>query len=476
MKMMNLEIKLSHHLNNEFNIMKIILVVHTFLPKYLGGTEVCTYELAKEYTKLGHKVVIFCSDPLSHNDHLQMFESYYQGIKIYTVPKNITKYKNFSNTYSEKKVLKPFQKLLKEFKPDIIHYHHLMHLSIEMINYAKIFKIPQILTLHDFWFQCLTHQRITTTGNLCSDFSVEKCSQCLSDILNSGPVINTTFSFKTFLNNNNKTDYIINSLKKIYFRNNGKITYSYNKHIYTKMVSSRNNTMKELFNKLDLLIFPTKFLLNQFLNWDIKTNKYVLSSDGINTEIFKGFKRTSNQSLRFGYIGSIIPTKGLDMILKAWSKLVPGKYQLKIYGNLETDKKYAHNIKNLAKDLKNIEFLGTFSPEKISEIFSGIDVLIVPSRWFENAPLVIRDAMYTKTPVIAVNLGSIPEIIIDHKNGLLYKNEDINGLIKQMNYFISNQKSILKMKKNFPYQKSIEENAKELLKCYSKLIKNNAKK
>ena len=132
--------------------MKIILVVHTFLPKYLGGTEVCTFELAQKYTKLGHDVVVFCSDPLSRNSNLPVIESIYKGIKIYSVPKNITKYKYFSNTYQEKKVLKPFLNLLKDFKPDVIHYHHLMHLSIKMIDEALAHKIPQVLTLHDFWF------------------------------------------------------------------------------------------------------------------------------------------------------------------------------------------------------------------------------------------------------------------------------------------------------------------------------------
>jgi glycosyltransferase involved in cell wall biosynthesis len=451
--------------------MKIILVTHTFLPKYLGGTEICTYELAKQYQQLGHKVVIFCSDPLSNNSSLEIIKSYYQGIEIYTIPKNILKYKKFLNTYLDKKPIEPFQLLIKNFKPDIVHYHHLMHLSLDLAKLVKTFKIPQILTLHDFWFQCLTHQRITTDGKLCSNFSIEKCSHCLSDIKNSGPMINTTFSLNNFLKNDNKLNYVKNISKKIFYRITGKTFYIFHKDKVIKIVKDRNKAIETLFSRLDLIIFPTKFLSNQFSKSIKNPQKTILSSDGINTEVFKKFKRLSSKSLRFGYIGSIIPTKGLDMILKAWPSLIKGNYNLKIYGNLETDKKYANNILHLAKNLKNIKFHGNFSPEKISEIYSEIDVLLVPSRWFENAPLVLRNATHTKTPVIAVSQGSIPELIIHNKNGLMYKNEDINGLIKQMNRFISDKKLISKMKNNYSHQKSIKENANELLTYYNQLIK-----
>lgn len=456
--------------------MKILLVVHTFLPKYVGGTEVCTYELAKKFTSLGHEVIIFCTDPLSHNIQLQVIESYYCGIKIYTVPKNISKYKNFSNTYLENRVISPFNNLLTEFKPNIIHYHHFMHLSIEMADLGKKLKIPQILTLHDFWFQCLTHQRITTRGKLCKSFSEEKCSRCLSDIMNSGPLTNTTFSFKDYMENDHKCKYLLDIAKKVYQRNFGKLIYSTNKNQLVKMVDVRNKYMKSLFTKLDLLIFPTKFLYDQFSNWKINSDKSILSSDGINTEIFKKTKHILGKTIRFAFIGSIIPTKGLDMILKAWPKIKKGGYNLKIYGSLQTDKKYSSTIVHLAKNLQNITFCGTFEPGKVADIFSDIDVLIVPSRWFENAPLVLRNAMHTKTPVIAVNLGSIPELVTPGKNGLLYENEDLDGLIRQMNYFITHPKAISQMKDNFPPQKSIGTNATELLSYYRKLTKDETKR
>ena len=454
--------------------MKILLIVHTFLPKYLGGTEVCTYELAKEYKRLGHEVMVFCSDPLSRNDDLSVIEFYYQGIKVYTIPKNIIKYKNFINTYSEKKVIKPFQKLLKKFKPDIIHYHHLMHLSLDLVKIAKKNKIPQVITLHDYWFQCLTHQRITTRNKLCLNYTPQKCAKCLFDILNSGPITSTTFSLNTFLNQTNKLNYFLNLTKKIFIRSFGKIKFLFERKKYTDMVKKRNMSMKQALKEINMVILPTKFLAKEFKKWGINNNS-IQSSDGINTGQFKNFKKKTSKTLRFVYIGSIIHNKGLDLVLKAWPKLDKGNYNLKIYGNLKTDKKYANQINKLSKGLKNIKFCGTFTPNDISKIYSEIDVLLVPSRWFENAPLVLRNTRLVKIPAIVANIGSMPELVQNNKNGYLYENENILSLAEKMNFFIKDPSLQQKLTKNITKQKSIKDNVSELTQIYQKLIKENVK-
>ena len=449
--------------------MKILLVVHTFLPKYIGGTEVCVFELAKEFIRKGHKVIVFCTDPLSSKKEGVIDSVKYRGIDVIAVNKNIKMNLSFSDTYSDNKVILPFSKIIESFKPDVIHYHHFMHLSIEMVNIGKKYKIPQVYTLHDFWLQCIMHQRITTRGELCRSFDEEKCSQCLSDIMNVGSLEDTPFDLKELMKSPNKSKFIGIALKKLYSRNLCKLKFIKNKGTYLSIIKQRNISIRKAISKIDLLIFPTKFLYHEFLLWEIKPNKFILSSDGIDTKKFLNFKRMKSNEVSFGYIGSIVKNKGLDMILKAWPKLDKGNYSLKIYGGLSVDKKYSQYILNLSKNLKNIKFLGTFPSDKISEVYSKIDVLIVPSRWFENAPLVIRNALQTKTPIIAVNLGSIPELVFDGKNGKLYGNEDLKGLISQMNYFIKNPNIIDTMIGNFSKQKSIEKNAEELLSSYKSI-------
>ncbi len=88
----------------------------------------------------------------------------------------------------------------------------------------------------------------------------------------------------------------------------------------------------------------------------------------------------------------------------------------------------------------------------------------------KNAPLVVRNALLTKTPVIATNLGSLPEIIIENKTGMLFENENSADLASKIKRFIQNPKIMQEMEQYFPQQISIEENVKELVTVYKNLL------
>ncbi len=104
---------------------------------------------------------------------------------------------------------------------------------------------------------------------------------------------------------------------------------------------------------------------------------------------------------------------------------------------------------------------------------ANIDVLLVPSIWLENAPLVIQEAFLSKTPVIASRIGGIPELVTDGINGLLLNPGDIKDLKEKIEYIIRNPEVIKKFKESIPEVKSIEENAKEMEEIYIRLIANS---
>ena len=66
--------------------------------------------------------------------------------------------------------------------------------------------------------------------------------------------------------------------------------------------------------------------------------------------------------------------------------------------------------------------------ESIGDVFSELDVLVVPSVWYENTPLAIYSAQEAGCPVIASNLGGMSEVIKHEKNGLLFEAGDFVGL------------------------------------------------
>lgn len=443
--------------------MKILLVTHTFLPKYVAGTEVYTYGLAKELSK-NNDVSIFTTEPLSKYNDYKIIKTNYENLSVYCLRKNIRDDCTFENTYNDKSALKPFKRLLTKIKPDIIHYQHIMHLSPELIEIGNSLKIPQLITLNDFWFQTMLFNRISSDDKLMLDFTDEAASLDLAKIYGTG------FFYSSKTSKKNKF-HIKMMIKKILYKFYKKIFYFTEIEEYLEKIKLRNFMMRQGLRLTDLIIFPTLFLYQEFSKWGFEAKKTLVSSHGINTEIFtNNVNKTKSPFLRFGFIGSIIPSKGLDILLKAWSKVIGTNIQLKIYGNLDTNKKYKKEIMKLRKNCKNVKFLGTFPPNKIADIFSGIDVLIIPSRWFENAPLVLRNALLSKTPVIATNLGSLIELVNEKKSGLLFENENDGDLAEKINSIIKDKKILSSF--DFPKQKSIEENTKELMDIYKNYLAN----
>lgn len=111
-----------------------------------------------------------------------------------------------------------------------------------------------------------------------------------------------------------------------------------------------------------------------------------------------------------------------------------------------------------------------FDNQEIASVFQNIDMLIVPSLWQENSPLVIQEAFLAETPVIASRLGGIPEIVQNGINGLLFNPGDVDELREKMQQIINNPSLIEKFRENMPKIRCIEDNAKEIEEIYNKLV------
>jgi glycosyltransferase involved in cell wall biosynthesis len=115
--------------------------------------------------------------------------------------------------------------------------------------------------------------------------------------------------------------------------------------------------------------------------------------------------------------------------------------------------------------------MGRFENGRVAEVMSGIDVLIVPSIWPENAPLVIQEAFMARVPVIASRVGGIPELVRHGENGLLVETGNPADLQAKMEYLIENPHLLQLYSLDIERIKSIDENAEELEQIYERLIR-----
>jgi glycosyltransferase involved in cell wall biosynthesis len=120
------------------------------------------------------------------------------------------------------------------------------------------------------------------------------------------------------------------------------------------------------------------------------------------------------QPVRFGFIGTLHPTKGIESIIEALARLPTDRWHLVVAGRGASD--YMSLLRSKVASLP-VEFLGFVSPD---EFYENIDVVTVPSVWHDPLPRVLLEAFSRGIPVIASRRGGIPEIVSDQRNGLLY--------------------------------------------------------
>ena len=130
---------------------------------------------------------------------------------------------------------------------------------------------------------------------------------------------------------------------------------------------------------------------------------------------------------------------------------------------------YARSIRSRAAD-RRITFSGRVEPEHIAAALQSIDVLVVPSLWFENAPLTIREAFASRTPVVASRSGGMAESVRDGVDGLLFPTGSVPDLAAALSRFVREPALLPTLSRHTPRVKTVAEHAIELERLFLRLL------
>jgi len=432
--------------------MKVLQVLHQFFPSYYGGTETYTAEIARELAKK-EQVALFYSEPLSKTPG-RLEEGSFRGIPTFVIHKNVRHYVSYTQNYKDLVVEEAFRRVLERYQPDIVHFQHLMHLSLGLPEIASSINIPTVWTLHDYWLQCPLHKRITTDGRLCGSVNEASCAQCLVDETTQSKLLRTLLTVAELT---------------------GIIRLARGSTFLQDLVK-RSCMARRTVEIVDLFLAPTQFLRSEFLKWGIPLEKIRYSADGIQDEYFMEWQpRLPDGKTHFGFIGFFIPSKGVRVVVDAFRLLEGDDVALHLFGDFPSkvnkmERRYGEVVLKAARGDKRIVLEGTFLPEDIAKIYRKFDVLIVPSLWFENAPLVVKYAMLAQIPVIASNLGTLPELISHGVNGYLFPPGDEKCLASLLERTQRSPQAALSMGQQHPDLKTIKQNAEELRGIYDSLL------
>jgi glycosyltransferase involved in cell wall biosynthesis len=181
--------------------------------------------------------------------------------------------------------------------------------------------------------------------------------------------------------------------------------------------------------------------------------------------------------LRIAFVGTLAEHKGAHVLVEA-VRQIPRERAIEVllYGNFESYPSYVERLKAAAGDDPRVKFCGTFPNSEIGKVFSNLDVLVVPSVWHENTPLIIYTAQAARCPVIASDHEGISEIVHHGSNGLLFPAGDAPALARLIESLYQ-EPCILKMlAANAEPPRTIDEYVFDLEQIYKEVLSERCNK
>jgi glycosyltransferase involved in cell wall biosynthesis len=277
---------------------------------------------------------------------------------------------------------------IRAYKPDVVHFQHTHFIGFDMITLIRrmLPEVPLLYTLHEFLPICHADGQMVRTmdQSLCLKASPRRCNECFPDWI-----------------------------PQYFFL--------------------RDRLVKSHLSSIDMFLCPSNFLLERYADWGIPREKLRFEDYGrVPQERFEA-PIESRPRTRLGFFGQISPVKGVDTLLEAMKLLAERAPDVHLYlhgANIDILRPEARVQIDEALEAigNNVTFTGPYGPSDVPRLMAEVDWVVVPSRWWENSPLVIQEAFMHGRPVICSGIGGMAEKVAHGVNGLHFNVSDPGSL------------------------------------------------
>ncbi|MBA3473401.1 MAG: glycosyltransferase family 4 protein [Rubrobacter sp.] len=448
--------------------MRILFAAHQFFPEHYAGVEIVTLGLARELRTRGHETFVLAPKRSIPDNNIQPgeVEDYeFEGVPVRRVgrPKEGV-FRSYRLNYENEVMARRTREYMREIRPDIVHAEHFQGLSATVIPVIKEFGVPLVYTATDFWTVCPVVDLRRHDGVMCEGPELTHCIRCVAS-RHSGFITGRMM------------EAVVGSMPDAALKTAGRLSETLLSRTFPLRqvwaLKERPGYIREHMEQVDHIIAYTQLMKELLLANGIGNGKIGVSYYGVDTSHISEASLNWNlpPPLRIGFIGTLAPHKGCDILVRA-VKSLPRELgvTLDIYGNLERFELYVEELRVIAGGDDRINFAGPFPREKVGQILSGLDVLVVPSRWYENQPGVIFEAFAARMPVVATDLGGMSEFVKHEENGLLFELENVEDLARQLRRLGEEPKLIEKLRNGIGPVKTVKENVDELEELYNTLL------
>jgi glycosyltransferase involved in cell wall biosynthesis len=376
---------------------KILYVLHNHPAIFPGGAEMHALEL---FEALAASDAI---DPIlvARADLRQARESgLYAGATFRTVEGDPQQYFMFTEfeafdpvlgTSSAKSLYSlDFAEFLRAQRPAVVHFQHTHMIGYDVVTVTRrvLPRTPIVYTLHEFLPICLREGQMIRTerkdNQLCTHASPRRCNECYPGI---SP-----------------------------------------QHFFL-----REKFIKSHLANVDMFLAPSHFLRKRYIEWGIPAERIRVEELGRRPTFRPDAAEEERPRKRLAFFGQLTPFKGAETLLEAMRILAERQpdVHLSLYGAYveyfaET---YGRKFLELVDEMSgNVTYAGAYDHRELPRLMRDIDWVVVPSRWWENSPLVVQEAFMHGRPVICSGIGGLAEKVQNEVNGLHFAVGDPGSL------------------------------------------------
>jgi len=407
--------------------LRVLLVANGYPPNAVGGVEVYTAGLVQALGARGHAVSVVCAEGRPEAPDYQVISEEDHGAPIFRLVNNYKRIHSFAEIFADPRIDEVFGGLLDRLQPDLIHFNHLIALSAQMPLLAVERGIPCLFTAHDFWALC---QRIylhdwlkrACPGPVCGG----DCYTCITSptpAKHARTVAVSTlrnvipFSIRTWLRRLlTKDDYFLPDMQAT-----------------RPVLDERYELFRRALQATGRIVVPSEFVKRTLVRngYDadhIEVLPLGMAIPDLPVPGTPAPRIGPRRPLRLAFVGSILPWKGAETLVSAFLNARSPDLRLTFYGREDIIPAFSRSLHGLAQGDERITFAGPFQPGEKDAAYDALDVLVIPSLAHESFSLVAREALLRGKPVIASDIGALPEVIRDGVNGFLFPPGDADAL------------------------------------------------
>jgi len=445
--------------------MKIAFFVHCFFPDHFYGTETYTFDLARHYQAWGHEVTVVSAVFQGEPGAADLITRYrYQGIPVVCIDKNRMPHSRVKETYYQPDMRPVLEKVLRELRPDVVHVTHLINHTAVLLEVTQQLGIPTFATFTDFFGFCFNNKLEAADGSLCPG-PMGGRTRCLSCYIRDGARSPNAEPWMRWAIGPASARWLargVNLARSFPPLRGGPIDG------LVEDLCRRPEILSGLYNSgYTAAIAPSRFLHQAYEHNGILVPMRNIWF-GVDIDRCPKPDRPRGHKPVIGFIGQIAPHKGTDLLLEAFRRLPRDAAKLQIYGPADQDPAYMANLKSLSAGCA-VQFMGTFPKEQMAAVLRELDLLVIPSRWYENSPLVLLNALASHTPVIVSDVAGMTEFIRPGFNGRAFALGCVDDLHSALFESVRDGDYLKTLSSTTSFDRRTETMAEETLNSYERM-------